>query len=126
MTPRIAPEPPGGLKGLAFLYFKGGDLAQAGAHLRAAKRIVPDDPSVDQAIAMVRGGLASPPPSAAAQAPADAAAPPEEARIFAGLEGAEEGRLPLDGAGRGPGRAPAAPAGAARAGRGGGRTRGVA
>src|SRR3989441_2424443 len=101
MTLRIAPEHTGALKGIAFLYFKVGDLAQAEAHLRAAKRIVPDDPSVDQAIAMVRGGVASPPPSAAAQAPAAAAPPPEEARIFAGLEGAEEGLLLLDGAGPG-------------------------
>src|SRR2546427_12305259 len=111
MTPRIAPEPPGGLKGLAFLYFKGGDLAQAGAHLRAAKRIVPDDPSVDQAIAMVRGGVASPPPSAAAQAPAAAAAPPGGARISAGLEGAEGGLRLLDGAGRGLGGAARSPRG---------------
>jgi len=112
MTLRIAPEHTGALKGIAFLYFKVGDLAQAEAHLRAAKRIVPDDPSVDQAIAMVRGGVASPPPSAAAQAPADAAAPPEEARIFAGLEGAEEGLLLLDGAGLVLGGALRSPAGA--------------
>jgi len=116
MTLRIAPEHTGALKGIAFLYFKVGDLAQAEAHLRAAKRIVPDDPSVDQAIAMVRGGGAppssSPPPSAAAQAPAGAAAPPEEARIFAGLEGAEEGLLLLDGAGLVLGGALRSPAGA--------------
>jgi tetratricopeptide (TPR) repeat protein len=105
MTLRIAPEHTGALKGIAFLYFKVGDLSQAAAHLRAAKRIAPDDPSVDQAIAMIRGdGASAPPPptfDAAPVAPAlpAAAQPPEEARIFAGLEGAEEGLLLLDGAG---------------------------
>jgi tetratricopeptide (TPR) repeat protein len=118
MTLRIAPEHTGALKGIAFLYFKIGDLAQAESHLRAAKRIAPDDPSVDQAIAMIRGGGASavpPPPSAPATvapgAPA-AAALPEEARIFAGLEGAEEGLLLLDAAGLVLGGALPSPAGA--------------
>src|SRR5260370_2180026 len=115
MTLRIAPEHTGALKGIAFLYLKVGDLAQAESHLRAAKRIAPDDPSVDQAIAMIRGAGASavPPPSLGpppapssspapgqpgAPVPPAAAAPLEEARIFAGLEGAEEGLLLLDGA----------------------------
>jgi len=124
MTLRIAPEHTGALKGLAFLYFKVGDLLQAEAHLRAAKRIAPDDPSVDQAFAMVRGGGVgggevttpasppSPPPRGAAPAPTEAAAPLEEARIFAGLEGAQEGLLLLDGAGLVLGGALRSPAGA--------------
>ena len=114
MTLRIAPEHTGALKGLAFLYCKVGDLAQAEAHLRAAKRIAPDDASVDQAFAMVRGGVTAPsPPSVpAAPAPAEAVAPLEEARIFAGLEGAEEGLLLLDGAGLVLGGALRSPAGA--------------
>src|SRR6267143_1997519 len=118
MTLRIAPEHTGALKGIAFLYFKVGDLSQAAAHLRAAKRIAPDDPSVDQAIAMIRGdGASAPPPptfDAAPVAPASPAAaqPPEEARIFAGLEGAEEGLLLLDGAGLVLGGALRSPAGA--------------
>ena len=129
MTLRIAPEHTGALKGIAFLYLKVGDLAQAESHLRAAKRIAPDDPSVDQAIAMIRGGGASavPPPSlgpppAPSSSPAPgqpgapvrpaAAAPLEEARIFAGLEGAEEGLLLLDGAGLVLGGALRSPAGA--------------
>jgi tetratricopeptide (TPR) repeat protein len=113
MTLRIAPQHTGALKGLAFLYFKIGDLAQAEAHLQTAARIAPDDGSIAQAFALIRGGAAAP-----AAAPADrfeaggaqAAAPPPleaedavpripEERIFAGLEGAEEGLLLLDAAG---------------------------
>lgn len=112
MTLRIAPQHTGALKGLAFLYFKIGDLAQAEAHLQTAARIAPDDGSIAQAFAVIRGGAA-----ASAAAPADrfepgeerTAPPPLEAeegvppipeeRIFAGLEGAEEGLLLLDAAG---------------------------
>lgn len=113
MTLRIAPQHTGALKGLAFLYFKIGDLAQAEAHLQTAAHIDPDDGSIPQAFAVVRGGAASP-----AGAPADrfepgadrmAGPPPQEAeetvppipeeRIFAGLQGAEEGLLLLDAAG---------------------------
>src|SRR5574341_1544695 len=41
MALRIAPDHVGALKGLAFLYFKVGDIAQAEAHLAAAQRAVP-------------------------------------------------------------------------------------
>jgi predicted regulator of Ras-like GTPase activity (Roadblock/LC7/MglB family) len=115
MTLRIAPQHTGALKGLAFLYFKIGDLAQAEAHLETASQVAPDDPSIAQAFAMVRGesGAAPPPPSEVApEEPADALPPmdppvepsrlaaqlPDE-RIFAGLEGAQEGLLLLDPAG---------------------------
>ena len=110
MAVRIAPHHTGALKGLAFLYFKVGDIAQAEAHLAAAKRVEPDDPSIDQAFAMIRGGgkgpskqpvTSSPPP----QSPPSAALAAgvgslDEARVFAGLEGANEGLLLIDGAGR--------------------------
>ena len=105
MTLRIAPQHPGALKGVAFLYFKIGDLAQAEAHLQAAYRVEPDDPSILQAFAVIRG-------EAALTAPPEPDAPlPEppvsgegtvvlpEARVFAGLEGAQEGLLLLDAAG---------------------------
>ncbi len=93
----------------AFLYFKVGDVQQAAAHLEAAQRAAPDDPSVAQALAMARGGggpggaeagggasegLTEPEPIA------PAAQPLEEARVFAGLEGAQEGLLLLDASGR--------------------------
>ncbi|MGH7612834.1 MAG: tetratricopeptide repeat protein [Gemmatimonadales bacterium] len=113
MTLRIAPHHTGALKGLAFLYFKVGDLAQAEAHLQSAHSIAPDDPNIAQAFAVIRGE--SPPPST--PAPASTTEPetlpfPEEAppprdsvsalpvsRVFAGLEGAQEGLLLLDAAG---------------------------
>jgi tetratricopeptide (TPR) repeat protein len=112
MAVRIAPNHTGALKGLAFLYFKVGDLAQAESHLEAARKVEPDDPSIDQAIAMMRAGTAPPEPTAptAEHAPVPASAPSataspagsplDEARVFAGLEGANEGLLLIDGAGR--------------------------
>ena len=110
MAVRIAPHHTGALKGLAFLYFKVGDIEQAEAHLAAAKRVEPDDPSIDQAIAMMRRGVGppSPTPSPAPERAATAASSTaavsssgfDEARVFAGLEGANEGLLLVDGAGR--------------------------
>lgn len=105
MALRIAPDHLGALKGLAFLYFKVGDVEQATAHLEAAERLAPDDAGVIQALAMARSGgspvTATPPPTRAETAAAAAAARPlEEARVFAGLEGAEEGLLLLDPSGR--------------------------
>jgi predicted regulator of Ras-like GTPase activity (Roadblock/LC7/MglB family)/Tfp pilus assembly protein PilF len=104
MTLRIAPGHTGALKGLAFLYFKVGDLAQAEAHLLEARRVAADDETIEQALAMVRGetGGAGGAPAPAAQpveALAERAEPIEEARVFAGLEGAQEGLLLLDAAG---------------------------
>ncbi len=108
MALRIAPNHTGALKGLAFLYFKVGDLAQAEAHLELAQRVEPNDPSITQAIEMVRGG-ASPPAPQPETAPQPAppvhtevepAPPLDESRVFAGLEGAQEGLVLLDAAGR--------------------------
>ena len=99
MTLRIAPGHTGALKGLAFLYFKVGDLGQAESHLREAKKVDPDDPAIDQALAMVRGGVPAA-EAGAAPVPAEAAEPIAEERIFAGLEGAQEGLLLLDAAGQ--------------------------
>src|SRR5437667_10716070 len=135
MARRIAPGHMGALKGLAFLYFKVGDVAQAVAHLEEAERVAPDDFAIQQALAMVRGqpmGSAAartsghaglqpgspsapsapsapstpppaplPPPPAVAEEPiAPPAGPLEDRRVFAGLEGAQEGLLLLDAAGR--------------------------
>jgi predicted regulator of Ras-like GTPase activity (Roadblock/LC7/MglB family) len=106
MTLRIAPLHIGALKGLAFLYFKVGDLAQAEAHLEAAARAAPEDPTIAQAFAMIRGE--PPPEGAELEAPsmlpaepavAESVAPLPETVVFAGLEGAQEGLLLLDAAG---------------------------
>jgi len=103
MALRIAPDHVGALKGLAFLYFKVGDVDQAAAHLEAAQRAAPQDASIAQALAMARSGK-GPAPVAAEPAGGEplttAAQPLEEARVFAGLEGAEEGLLLLDASGR--------------------------
>ena len=114
MAVRIAPNHTGALKGLAFLYFKVGDIAQAEAHLEQARKVEPDDPSIDQAIEMMHKGAAPPAPTASTADSATAASPAaassaaqapkgggfDEARVFAGLEGANEGLLLIDGAGR--------------------------
>ena len=110
MAVRIAPHHTGALKGLAFLYFKVGDIAQAEAHLEQARKVEPDDPSIDQAIEMMHKGLGppSPTPGPVAEPAATAASSTaavssgafDEARVFAGLEGAHEGLLLIDGAGR--------------------------
>src|SRR5438093_1468526 len=105
MTLRIAANHVGALKGLAFLYFKVGDVGQAVAHLEAARLHAPDDPGVAQALALAQGGGSGPARAAAAAAeelapPAAAAAPLEESRVFAGLEGAQEGLLLLDAKGQ--------------------------
>ncbi len=106
MALRIAPDHVGALKGLAFLYFKVGDVAQAAAHLETAQRVAPDDPGVAQALALARGGKAGAGDAlhtsgvAAAEPIGPAAQPLEDDRVFAGLEGAQEGLLLLDASGR--------------------------
>ena len=109
MAVRIAPSHIGALKGLAFLYFKVGDVDQAVVHLETAQRHNPDDPGIVQAIALVRGGQPAKAAGGLGMEPgqpgqpvatAAAAAPMEDARVFAGLEGAQEGLLLLDAAGR--------------------------
>jgi len=103
MAVRIAPNHTGALKGLAFLYFKVGDIAQAEAHLEQARKVEPDDPMIDQAFEMIRGGH-KPPSRTPAPAPTPSATAStagfDEARVFAGLEGSNEGLLLIDGAGR--------------------------
>src|SRR5574341_2670662 len=78
MAVRIAPNHTGALKGLAFLYFTVGDIAQAEAHLEVARRVAPDDESIGQALALVRGaGLApAPVPPATAGVPHPVPVPP--------------------------------------------------
>lgn len=71
---RFDPMRIGALKGIAFLYFRAGDVPAALEHLRRAAEIDPDDPSIIQAIERVRGSPASAPAtelSSPAAAPAD-------------------------------------------------------
>jgi predicted regulator of Ras-like GTPase activity (Roadblock/LC7/MglB family) len=76
-------------------------VSQAESHLKEARKVDPDDPAIDQALAMVRGGMsAGGSNEAAVPVSAEAAEPIAEERIFAGLEGAQEGLLLLDAAGQ--------------------------
>jgi tetratricopeptide (TPR) repeat protein len=51
---RFDPMRIGALKGIAFLYFRAGDVPAALEHLRRAAEIDPDDPTIIQAIERVR------------------------------------------------------------------------
>jgi tetratricopeptide (TPR) repeat protein len=55
---RFDPMRIGALKGIAFLYFRAGDVPAALEHLRRAAEIDPDDPTIIQAIERVRGSSA--------------------------------------------------------------------
>jgi tetratricopeptide (TPR) repeat protein len=73
---RFDPMRIGALKGIAFLYFRAGDVTAALEHLQRAADIDPDDRSIIQALARVRGTPAPPTPST----PAVAAASEENGR----------------------------------------------
>src|SRR4051812_37613559 len=59
---RFDPMRIGALKGIAFLYFKAGDVPAALEHLRRATEIDSDDPSIRQAIERIRSATAPVPP----------------------------------------------------------------
>ena len=61
---RFDPMRIGALKGIAFLYFRAGDVPAALEHLRRAADVDPDDESIRQAIERVRGAAAPPPSDA--------------------------------------------------------------
>jgi tetratricopeptide (TPR) repeat protein len=61
---RFDPMKIGALKGIAFLYFRAGDVTAALEHLRRAAEIDPDDQSVAQALERVKGSTAAAPGSA--------------------------------------------------------------
>jgi tetratricopeptide (TPR) repeat protein len=70
---RFDPMRIGALKGIAFLYFRAGDVNAALDHLERAAEIDPDDPSISQALARMRSttteeaASASPPEAAPAE-----------------------------------------------------------
>jgi tetratricopeptide (TPR) repeat protein len=70
---RFDPMRIGALKGIAFLYFRAGDVPAAMEHLGRAAEIDPDDPAIIQAIERVRSS-ASPPITAEVASAAGAAA----------------------------------------------------
>jgi tetratricopeptide (TPR) repeat protein len=75
---RFDPMRIGALKGIAFLYYRAGDEASAIEHLQRASEIDPDDQSISQALARIRGT-----PHGTGYAPAVAAGVPETAAEFA-------------------------------------------
>lgn len=86
MALRIAPNHTGALKGLAFLYFKIGDIAQAESHLEEATRVAPEDASVAQALAFVRGASMPRPAEALAADSVPDPAPEPTAAAAAAIE----------------------------------------
>ena len=102
MVLRMAPEHPGAHKGLGFLYFRVGDMANALAHLEAASELEHGNASIDQALVTVRNfaqeqgsdGQRSVAP--ASELPAEL--PTEE--VERGLDGLGEDMVLLDTQGR--------------------------
>ena len=92
------------LKGIAFLYFRAGDVVAAVDHLQRAAEVDPDDPAIAQALERVRREVttAGPPPAAETPPPSGpppgAAAPPV-GTAFDGVDGGELGQLLVDGNG---------------------------
>jgi tetratricopeptide (TPR) repeat protein len=113
----------GAHKGIGFLYYVAGDLPQALEHLEAALAADPEADGVAAAVARVREALATPggapapahTPRPSAAAPASPPRDPAEdgPAVFAGLEGAQDGLLLLDGNGLRLGGGLTSPAGAA-------------
>lgn len=95
---QLDPMRAGALKGIAFLYYRAGDVIAALDHLQRAAQADPDDPSIPVALERLRSSVrprGSPETSgAAAQQPTVPAASP-----FEGIEGGEEGYLLVDGGG---------------------------
>jgi tetratricopeptide (TPR) repeat protein len=98
---RFDPMRIGALKGIAFLYFRAGDVPAALEHLRRAADIDPDDESISQAIDRVRSApaLAEPPPSPAPPPQAAAEDSPEAALLSPEKGNGDHGVLLVDGKG---------------------------
>ena len=100
MALRLDPAHAGAHKGIGFLFYKAGNPGEALKHLEAALAEAPDDPSLQGAVARVRGDLGNAAPAPPVPAPAPAPVVEEEddgrAAIFAGLEGADNGLLLVD------------------------------
>lgn len=102
---RFDPMRIGALKGIAFLYFRAGDVSAALEHLQRAADIDPDDPSIAQALARVRSEPAWVPSGpVAGQAPPAEEAPAAEPDSVSTmdvpmLENGDHGLVLVDGNG---------------------------
>ena len=90
MTLRLDPVHGGAHKGLAFLFWKAGDLPSALRHLNAAAADLPGDVQVEAAIAKVQAKLAE----AQAEDPAPVAPEAAPATVSAPVDAAEERTAP--------------------------------
>ena len=101
---RFDPMRTGALKGIAFLYFRAGDVEAALAHLERAAEADPDDAAVPLAIARVRRDGRDPErlglPPAAAPVPGAIEPVPRPESPFSGLDDDERGLLLVDANGQ--------------------------
>jgi tetratricopeptide (TPR) repeat protein len=96
---RFDPMRIGALKGIAFLYFRAGDVPAALEHLRRAAEVDPDDQSIIQAIDRVRS---SPGPGSQSETPAEPVsqlAPPEPISAATPNGNGDHGVMLVDGNG---------------------------
>lgn len=105
---RFDPMRIGALKGIAFLYFRAGDIPAALEHLRRAAEIDPDDPTIGQAMERVKGAGAAPASGPGPSAPEPKAVsvevpPPAAAHAVNGTSqangGTDHGIMLVDGKG---------------------------
>jgi tetratricopeptide (TPR) repeat protein len=92
------------LKGIAFLYFRAGDVVAAVDHLQRAAEVDPDDPAIAQALERVRWEVTTAGPPPAAETPPPSGSPPGAVAppvgtAFDGVDGGELGQLLVDGNG---------------------------
>jgi tetratricopeptide (TPR) repeat protein len=98
---RFDPMRIGALKGIAFLYFRAGDIPAALDHLRRAAEVDPDDPSIPPAIDRVRSSSVPAAQEAAEPVPepAPAEALPESAPVSSAQGNGDHGVMLVDGNG---------------------------
>jgi tetratricopeptide (TPR) repeat protein len=96
---RFDPMRIGALKGIAFLYFRAGDVPAALEHLRRAAEVDPDDPSIIQAIERVRSSPAPGPSPEALPEPARQPPPPEPAPVLGSQGNGDHGVMLVDSKG---------------------------
>lgn len=96
---RFDPMRIGALKGIAFLYFRAGDVPAALEHLRRAAEVDPDDQSIIQAIERVRSSPAPGSPSEAPPEPASRPDSPEPISVLTSQTNGDHGVMLVDGNG---------------------------
>ena len=97
---RLDPMRTSALKGIGFLYFRAGNVADAREHLQRAAEIDPDDQSIGQALARIQsGGRGSGGEAPGEPAQGDPEVTPEPADAEPSPGGEEHGLLLVDGNG---------------------------